>query len=240
MITTEMDNGMIYTTLSAAQHFIDMPNGYSGILISLNNEKLLDKTIEVISCQLSVVSKETAVENQTENQTENRKLKTENYEVLSWHITMEKLMQTAESDKAFSKLIMFILYLIVGFGILGTIIMMTNERKREFAVMISLGMSRRKLKAIVSLEMLILSLIGVAAALVITVPLAYLFAAHPITLTGETARMYSDYGMEPIMPTATDTMIFVKQVIIVFIFSCLTLIYPIRKIRKLKITDYKN
>jgi len=221
MITTEMDNGMIYMTLSAAQNFIDMPDGYSGILISINNEKNLDKTIDEINSKLYT-------------------LNSNNYEVLSWHFTMEKLLQTAESDKAFGKLMMFILYLIVGFGILGTIIMMTNERKREFAVMISLGMARRKLKTIVSLEMLILALIGVFAAFVITVPLAYFFEAHPIALSGEMAKMYADMGMEAVMPTSTDTMIFIKQIIIIFVFVCLALIYPIRKIKKLKITDYKN
>jgi len=227
MITTEMDNGMVYMTLASAQNFIDMPDGYSGILISIDNEKKLDKTIVVLSCQLSVVSY------QLSENTENCQLSTENYEILSWHFTMEKLLQTAEMDKAFGKVLMFILYLIVGFGILGTVIMKTNERKREFAIMISLGMARRKLKAIVSLEMLILSLIGVLAALAITIPLAYFFAAHPIVLSGEMAKMYADMGMEAVMPTSTETMIFIKQVIIILIFVCLALMYPIRKIDRL-------
>jgi ABC-type lipoprotein release transport system permease subunit len=214
-MTEDMNNGMAYMTLQAAQQFIDMPDGYSGILIALKNNNRLDETIE-----------------KTEQTVDTQAL-----DVLSWHFTMERLLQTAESDKAFAKLILFILYLIVGFGILGTVIMMTNERKREFCVLISLGMHRLKLKSVVVTELLIMSLSGIVLAVVLTIPLAQWFAAHPIELSGEIATVYADFGMEPVMPMSTEPVIFVTQAVIVFLFACLTMIYPIRKIRKLKITE---
>jgi ABC-type lipoprotein release transport system permease subunit len=218
MITTEMDAGMAYISISAARSFIDMPDGCSEILISVKDNRLLDKTIDEVKRQFSIFNSQFP-----------------NFEVLSWRTTMERLLQTAESDKAFAKIIMFILYLIVGFGILGSVIMMTNERLREFAILISLGMKRARLIAVVALEMLFLSLIGVALGLAVSVPAAYWFAAHPIRITGEMAKMYSDMGMEPVMPLSTDTSIFFGQIIIVFIIACLTIIYPVLIIRKLKL-----
>jgi ABC-type lipoprotein release transport system permease subunit len=227
LMTAEMDNGMMYMTIPSAQNFIDMPDGYSGILISITDNNKLDEVIQVISFQLSVVSEKA----------ENWELKTENYEVYSWHFTMERLLETAKSDEAFSSFIMFILYVIVGFGILGTIIMMTNERKREFCTMISLGMPRMRLATVVSTELLIMSLIGVLLAFVVTIPLTHWFAAHPIAISGEMSDTFIQFGMEPFLPMSVKLSIFIDQIITILVITLITMIYPAYKILKLKITN---
>ena len=237
LMTAEMDNSMAYVTLPAAQNFIDMPDGYSGILISISDNKRLDEIMEVVSCQLSVISDENTGNYQLE--TENWKLETDNYAVYSWHFTMERLLQQAESDKAFSKVLMFILYVIVGFGILGTVIMMTNERKREFSMMISLGMSRMKLMTTTAFELLVMSLIGVILGLGVTLPVAHWFNTHPIQVTGEMATTFIEFGMEPVMPMSVEPAIFTNQITTVLVIVAMTVIYPMRKILKLKISDNK-
>ena len=204
----EMNSGMAYLTVAAAQQFIDMPEGYSGILISIDDNSQLNKTIQAVQ----------------------QTVDTTRLDVYPWQFTMERLLQTAESDKAFNYVVLFILYLIAGFGILGTVIMLTGERRREFTVMISLGMPRRRLASVVALEMLIMTLCGVAAALLITVPIAYFFALHPIEISGDMAKMYTDMGMEPVMPMSTNTSIFMTQIVIVAALTALTTIYPVRKI----------
>ena len=217
-MTVEMDNTIAYITLTSAQSFIDMPDGYSGILISITDNKRLDEVMRVISCQLQV---------ETDNDP--------SLQIYPWQFTMERLLQTSESDKAFSTLIMYILYVIVGFGILGTVIMMTNERKREFCIMISLGMPRIRLAAVIAVELLMMILIGVALAFIVTLPVAHWFAAHPIEITGEMGEMYATYGMEPILPMSTRPYIFVNQIITVLIIAILTVIYPVNRILRLKI-----
>jgi ABC-type lipoprotein release transport system permease subunit len=234
MITVEMDNTMAYITLPAAQHFIDMPNGYSGILISIKDNRLLNETIVVISSQLLVLSNEKA---EFSTNTENRKPKTENYAVYSWHFTMERLLQQAESDKAIGLIIMGILYIIVGFGILGTVIMLTNERRREFCVMISLGMSRLKLSAMIVIELVVMSLIGVAVAITVTLPATFWFNTNPIVVTGDMGEMFIQYGMEPVLPMAVEASIFTGQITTIFAIVMLTAIYPVNKIIKLKISN---
>jgi ABC-type antimicrobial peptide transport system permease subunit len=152
---------------------------------------------------------------------------------------MERLMQQGETDKAFNVVLMCILYLIVGFGILGTVIMMTNERKREFCMMISLGMSRMRLVAVTVFEMLIKSLIGVAAAIAVTLPIAHWFAAHPVEFSGEMADMLSQYGMEPLLPMAVHPYIFTNQIIIILLIVLVTVIYPVKKILRLELSKNK-
>lgn len=215
MITSEMDNGMTYITLPSAQGLIDMPNGYSGILIAVKDNDLLGKTIQSI---------EGIVDTSALN-------------VYSWHFTMERLLQTAATDKAFSNMMLYILYLIVGFGILGTVIMLTNERKREFRMLVSLGMQRPRLAGMVSLELLAMSLLGVAAAIAVSVPIAHVFALHPIELTGTMAESYSSYGMEPTLPTSTDAAIFIRQILMILAITVVSTIYPVRKILKLKLVE---
>jgi ABC-type lipoprotein release transport system permease subunit len=209
----EMNSGMAYASLSALQRFIDMPDGYSGILVAVKDNDKLDETMRAVQ----------------------QSVDTATLAVYPWQFTMERLLQTAESDKAFNKVVLFILYLIAGFGILGTVIMLTGERRREFAVMLSLGMQRRRLAAVVALELLMMTLCGVAAALLVTVPVAHFFARHPIELAGDMAKMYSDMGMEPVMPMATTPSIFAYQILVVALITALTAIYPMRKIFAMKI-----
>jgi ABC-type lipoprotein release transport system permease subunit len=214
LMSAEMDNGMAYITLPAAQQFIDMPDGYSGILISIKDNKKLD---ELISNIYNLISN--------------------NYAVYSWHFTMERMLQTGETNRAFSMFILCIMYLIVGFGILGTVIMMTTERRREFCVLISLGMSRIRLATVVSLELLIKSLIGVLMAIAVMLPRTHDFHANPIRISGMMAHTYIQFGMEPVLPMAVDSSIFINQIIVVLIISLFTMIYPVRKILKLKISN---
>lgn len=207
---SDLNNGIVYASLAATQQFVDMPDGYSSILISLKNDKKLDETIKNL----------------------NEIVDTSQVDVYSWHFTMQRLLQQAESDKAFSKMLLFILYLIVGFGILGTIIMLTNERQKEFRTMISLGMQRTKLMFVTVIELLIMTCIGLIAGLAASYPIALYYHFNPIRLSGEAAQAFIDYGMEPVMPTSIDISIFIAQIVSILIITILASIYPIRVIGK--------
>jgi ABC-type lipoprotein release transport system permease subunit len=211
---TEMSNSLAYMTLPAAQSFIDMADGYSGILITLKDADELDAGISEIKAKLG-----------------------DGYEVLSWHFTMQRLLQTAESDKAFGKMVLFILYLIVGFGILGTVIMLANERQREFKMLISLGMQRRRLTTTVCMELLVMSLIGVAAGIAAALPVALWFHSHPIQITGEMAKTFNDMGMEAVIPVSADPQIFINQTAIVLLLTGIAAVYLMRNIQRLEIVN---
>ena len=156
-------------------------------------------------------------------------------EILRWQESMESLLNQSRANTVFRTIIMFILYVIVGFGIMGTVIMMTNERKHEFGVVIALGMKRQLLANIVSLELFFITLIGTFIAITISLPLTFYFEYHPIQLTGELARIALGYGMEPSIPLSTKTEIYVNQAVIILCITSLTIIYPITKILRLKV-----
>lgn len=212
LITPDMDRNMLYMTVSSAQDFISMPDGYSGMLIALNDGNQLKTTIRTVE----------------------EKIDSSVYEVFPWTITMDRLLKQKESDQGFGIIVLVILYLIVGFGILGTVLMMTNERRREFGMMIALGMQRGKLWRNVSAELTLMSLVGAAAALIVCVPIVWYFHVHPISLSGEMATMMIAYGIDPVLPMDASPALFINQVFIVLLITCITMIYPIRVIRNLE------
>jgi len=211
----EMDKGLVYMSLPAAQHFIDMPGGYSGVFISIKNNRQLDNVLHEVK----------------------QSVDTQKLDVYSWHFTMERLLEQAKTDKAFNRLVMYILYTLVGFGILGTVIMLTNERKRELSVMVSLGMSRMKLSAVIVLELLLMSFMGVMLAGAVSLPMSYWFSANPLQFSGALAELYEAVSMEPLLGLSIHWADFGEQAAAVLLMVAIAATYPVRKILTLKTTS---
>ena len=159
------------------------------------------------------------------------------YEIMTWKKTLPEIEQTITADSAGGLIMAFILYIIVVFGMFGTVLMMTEERKYEFGVLISIGMSRIRLFRIILIETIILSMIGVLLAIILTYPISYYFNLNPIdmaALMGEGAdQMMEDLGFSPLAPMSISWDIPLSHALVIFIFSLLISIYPAIKILNL-------
>ena len=159
------------------------------------------------------------------------------YEIMTWKETLPEIEQTITADSAGGLIMAFILYIIVVFGMFGTVLMMTEERKYEFGVLISIGMSRLRLFGIILIETIILSMIGVLLAIILTYPISYYFNLNPIdmaALMGEGAdQMMEDLGFSPLAPMSISWDIPLSHALVIFIFSLLISIYPAIKILNL-------
>ena len=159
------------------------------------------------------------------------------YEIMTWKKTLPEIEQTITADNAGGLIMAFILYIIVVFGMFGTVLMMTEERKYEFGVLISIGMSRIRLFRIILIETIILSMIGVLLAIILTYPISYYFNLNPIdmaALMGEGAdQMMEDLGFSPLAPMSISWNIPLSHALVIFIFSLLISIYPAIKILNL-------
>ena len=159
------------------------------------------------------------------------------YEIMTWKKTLPEIEQTITADNAGGLIMAFILYIIVVFGMFGTVLMMTEERKYEFGVLISIGMSRIRLFRIILIETIILSMIGVLLAIILTYPISYYFNLNPIdmaVLMGEGAdQMLKDLGFSPLAPMSISWDIPLSHALVIFIFSLLISIYPAIKILNL-------
>jgi ABC-type lipoprotein release transport system permease subunit len=68
----------------------------------------------------------------------------------------------------------------------------------------------------------------------LSLPIVWYLHEYPIVLTGSMAKAYENYGMEPVMKTAFDIWIFIKQAIVIFIISTLLTVYPLWYIWQLR------
>jgi len=110
---------------------------------------------------------------------------------------------------------------------------MTEERKKEFAVMIAIGMHKSKLMMISIYETLIINLIGVASGILLAIPLIIYFREHPIRMTGEMAQSVEKIGVEPVLPTIMKLSIFVNHITIILIIAGLASLYPLFSILRM-------
>jgi ABC-type lipoprotein release transport system permease subunit len=157
--------------------------------------------------------------------------------VRGWKEANKELNNQIKSDNESGKVMIALLYIVIAFGVFGTVLMMIAERKREMGVMIAIGMKKLKLAVIVTLELIYISFIGLLAGIVVSIPIVVLGHLHPVRLKGEAAEMMAQYGMEPIMPFAWFDMYYLNQVLVVAVIVLVVLIYPIIKISKMKVID---
>ena len=156
--------------------------------------------------------------------------------VLNWKELNPELVQYIESDKYSAYLMLGILYVVIGFGIFGTIIMMVAERKRELGVMVAVGMQKYKLATVLFYETILIGLVGVLAGFVVSVPIILFLVQNPISLPAEMAEIYAQYGFDPYLFFGTAPNVFINQVLTVFIITLVVSLYPIFKVKNLIIS----
>jgi ABC-type lipoprotein release transport system permease subunit len=155
--------------------------------------------------------------------------------VRNWADISPELAQQIGLDRASGQFLMFVLYGVVGFGMLATIVMMTLERQREFAVMLATGMVRIKLQVLVALESFLIAMIGAVLGLIVTLPILLWFYNHPIQLTGDLAMTMEEMGFEPIIPFSLAPELFLFQLLIILIILAICSCYPLVRIGRLRL-----
>ncbi|MBR9922383.1 MAG: ABC transporter permease [Bacteroidetes bacterium] len=159
------------------------------------------------------------------------------YEIMSWEEMMPELLEAREVDTAGNVIILFILYVIITFGIFGTILMMAKEREYEFGVLTAIGMRRGKLGIIIWIETIILGLVGAFAGLLGSLPIVIYLNRNPLNfneMSEQMAETYENFGFEPIFPAAISPEIFFNQTLIVILITTVLALYPLLKIYRLK------
>ncbi|MCX6252082.1 MAG: ABC transporter permease [Bacteroidetes bacterium] len=211
----QLDNQMIYMNLTTAQYFFNAQDRITSLSITLVNPDEINATVASLRSKIGG----------------------EKYEIMRWDEMMGEVMQALKAKIGGGKIIIAILYMIVGFGIFGTVVMMTTERTKEFGVMVSVGMQKTRLAFILVLEMIFIGLTGILSGVVTALPIMVYFHLYPIHLWGGMAQAFISFGIEPLMPLAIKPGFIISNIISVLIIVLLTCIYPIRKAFTLRIVE---
>ncbi|HCR53748.1 MAG TPA: ABC transporter permease [Cytophagales bacterium] len=156
------------------------------------------------------------------------------YEIMDWKELVPDLVQSIELDNISGKVMLWILYLVIGFGMFGTYLMMTAERQYEFGVMIAVGMKRLQLQVIVLLEITMMTSIGVLLGILMSLPALTYFHINPIYFGDEAAKAIENFGVEAVYAFSLDPVIFTNQAYAIFIMAIVLAGYPIWSIYKMK------
>lgn len=208
----ELNKRMVYMNLEVAQSFFAAEGLVTSAVLLLKGRSYVDKAVQVGQTQFDSTK----------------------YELMSWESLIPEIVQARELKLSGNIVVLAVIYLIIGFGIWGTILMMTKERQYEFGVLTAIGMKRSQLAITVWLETTILGLIAAIVGILVSIPLVGYFHYNPITFSGEMAETYEKFGMEPYLPTALDPDIFLTQTVIVLIVTTILALYPILKILRMR------
>ncbi|VAW37847.1 hypothetical protein MNBD_GAMMA01-617, partial [hydrothermal vent metagenome] len=202
----------VLQSLQDAQELFSAPELATSLVIDKKNNADLHKVKKAIS----------------------KMLDTNEYEVLSWEEMMPELKQTIVADSVGGLLMVAILYMILTFGIFGTVLMMTQERKYEFGVMVAIGMKKQKLMLVVFLETVILSLTGVFLGIVLAYPIMLWKHYDPFVFPGTQAEMMENFGFSAEIPFYIQPDLPITHALLIFAIALVVVAYPIFIIKKLQ------
>ncbi|MBN1252654.1 MAG: ABC transporter permease [Bacteroidales bacterium] len=208
----ELSKNFIYIEIKNAQELFSAPNRYTSMVLMVENQQKLKIAEKKIKSEIGKPLK-----------------------VMTWSEMQPELVQMIDSDRAGGIIMIGILYIVIGFGIFGTIMMLMAERKREFAVMISVGMKKMKLVTIVIYETILIGIFGVFSGFLFSFPITGYMSKNPIALGGDAAQWMVDMGIEPVLAFSIVPEIFSRQAIVIFIIVLFVSIYPIISVQKLNV-----
>lgn len=209
----ELNNQVLYLPITEAQNFLRMEDRITSVVVQPHSKK---------------VSHINAIRDGLDEAIEDPELT-----VLTWQTLMPELVQARAVDEAGSQLILYILYILIGFGIFGTIVMMLKEREYELGVLVSIGMKRKQLSLVLWLEIIFIGLIGTVLGCIGATPIVYYLEKNPIRFSGEMMEAYEKFGVIPVIPAQLDWRILLTQAWVIGIIVSIISIYPIYQLMRL-------
>ena len=199
-----MNDAFVYLPLSATQYYLSAENRLTSLSLGIDNAENGNTIVKNLKKTIG-----------------------KNYEVMSWQEMMPEIANHIKADGFSFYVFSGILYLIIGFGLFGTILMMTIERTYEFGMLIAIGMKKGKLKLILLGEAFLITLLGVLLGILLSLPSVLYLQEKPIRFSGDIAKAYEQFGFEAIFPAELDLGIFLNQSLIVLFMAILIGLYPL-------------
>lgn len=206
----ELNDQSLYLSLPAAQELYSADRLITSYVLALQNPNEMDATSGSVQSSLG-----------------------NNYETMTWEEMMPEVKQHIETDNGSMYIIQGILYMLICFGIFGTLLMMMVERKYEMGMLVAIGMKKIRLMQLLLMESVLTVFSGCMLGILTSIPIVYYLYKYPIRFTGEMGNAYEQFGFEPIFPASMNPSIFITQGLVVLVLGMLLSTYPLLKIARL-------
>lgn len=158
-------------------------------------------------------------------------------EVRLWSERMPELVQLIFLDDAGLYIMLAILVIVVGFGILNTILMAVLERARELGVLLALGLRPAALFRVIYYESMLLAAVGLGIGLALALPSIVYLEGHPIPLSGEAAGAMELFGVEPVFTFLLKPLNPIGSTLTILGVAALAALYPALKASRARPVD---
>ena len=214
----EMNKAMAWLPMARSRDFLSTGARYTSISLMLDDRNNLDVVKQNIIKQTTGAG----------------------YEIMTWQEMIPELDQLFKAKMAQNLIMSGILYLVIAFGIFGTILMMLNERMHEFGILIAIGMKKGILSIVVVMEMVLMSIVATILGMVGVFPLVLYFRFHPIHMGGDYGKAVAKFNIEPILQPSIDISNFIVQGYVILLMAIILSLYAIFKIYKIKAINAIN
>ncbi len=210
----ELNKQMVYMDLKACQKFYGAKNHVTTLVLMVKDHYYLPAAIRHLDSKIH-----------------------KPFIAMTWDELQPELVQMINADRAGGVFTKAILYMVIAFGVFGTIMMLMSERTREIGVTIAIGMQRSKLAVILFFETVMIGILGAFMGIVGSIPLISYFYNNPVKLTGDAGQTMVNMGLEPYFYFSWKPFVFYNQAITVLVITIVIAAYPVYKAFKLRVSE---
>jgi ABC-type lipoprotein release transport system permease subunit len=212
----EIDRTAVMVNLALLQDALSMPDRATCVAIRLRGHELAPAAQADLEAKLRRLSP--------------------NLRVVNWRQLNPGIDQGIEMDNFSGKILVFVLVLVVAFGILNTFLMGVIERYREFGVMLAIGVKPGTCAGTVLVEGQMLAVVGFLAGLAVAAGLNLFLGVHGIPIT-DAKDIYAQYGLTgSIYPAVTSGIVW-RSFLQVWGVTTLAAAYPSARILRFRPVD---
>lgn len=200
-----LDEVNVYISRKDLQDMLGLSNQVHEIAIVLQDDTLLNHTVQQLAHQYPSLAVE------------------------SWKEISPETSLMAETVDTLSYIILVIILIALSFGIMNTMMMSILERRHEIGMMMALGMGRSPLLILIMAETFFLTLTGIPIALAIGTTVIEHYAKKGMDLSGMGKEMMESFGFETMIypDFPSDKIGFI--ILLVFATALVSSIVPILK-----------
>ena len=201
----ELDGFLALMPLDTAREFYAAPQGATGVVMRLRDPDKLDAVRASLEARAG-----------------------ERYEVLGWPRLLPMVAMSTRFHEVVSYVVLLVFFVVVAAAVANPVLMAVLERTREFGIVLAIGMSRRRLLALVLLESMLLGLAGLVLGNAVGLAVTGYFGATGVYLGFEaglrTMPGLSDVVFPVLLPGRS-----LMLSALVFAIACLMAVYPAAK-----------
>ncbi len=216
----EIDQTTVHVPLATADAWLDSGGGVTNVNLVLEHSTLVPGTVDTLARSLG--------EHVDRGQVT----------VLSWKEANPALASGVALDDFSGSLVQALLFTIIAFGIMNTVLMSVLHRHREFGVLRAIGMTPAQTGVIVLIEGMTLTLVSGVLGVGLGTFLVWYFWGDGLDLTGTVEQMTASGVMfEPIIVPEFRFERYVQSLGFILVVGTISSVYPAVRAARIDVTE---